>query len=287
MRRLLSCAGVLSCALILSLLAGVSPRLADAADATRALPEVTVELYAEEPVPMTPAECGQCHIPHYAGLKENGGRHRFACQECHTLFHRYNPLLNNYAELMPQCSTCHGDPHGAKQTACADCHKNPHAPQRAPALEQLTTICADCHAPEADKLAQAPSAHTEQGCDSCHHDTHGYIPNCFECHEGHTADQPIEACASCHQDVHQPLQIAFAGENTDLQTCSACHDAVYSKWQGTPSKHGQVSCAACHTKHAYIPDCQECHASPHDPQQLKVFPNCLDCHIDVHNLPVK
>jgi hypothetical protein len=164
------------CALISVLLAGGIPRPAEAADPARELPEVTVELYASDPVPLDPIECGQCHIKHYSNLKNAGGQHRFACQECHQLFHSYNPLKNNYAELMPRCGSCHGQPHGPKQISCADCHKDPHAPQRAPAVEQMVAICADCHAEPAEKLTAFPSAHTEQGCDACHHDQHGYIP---------------------------------------------------------------------------------------------------------------
>jgi hypothetical protein len=268
------------------LLAGGLPRSVEAAGPSRALPEVTAELYVDDPVSLKPVECGQCHIIHYSNLKDAGGRHRFACQECHEQFHRYSPLLNNYAELMPQCGTCHGEPHGSKQTACADCHRNPHAPQRAPAIEQLSAICADCHAGPAEKLTAFPSAHTEQGCDACHHDTHGYIPDCLECHEGHYQGQTLEECAACHQDVHKPVQIALGGD-TDVQTCAACHETVHAQWAGTLSKHGSVNCGQCHTSHGFIPNCQDCHSLPHDPKQLKIFPNCLDCHLDVHDLPVK
>ncbi|NIQ08642.1 MAG: hypothetical protein GWO23_02700 [Gammaproteobacteria bacterium] len=73
----------------------------------------------------------------------------------------------------------------------------------------------------------------------------------------------------------------------DVNTCSGCHDGVFAKWQGTPSKHGQVSCVMCHQQHGQIPDCRECHAEPHNKKQLEMFPNCLTCHIDVHDLPVK
>ena len=286
MVRLLPGIGVLLCTLWMILPAVVSPRPAEAADAVRELPEVAAELYAADPEPFTPVECGRCHVNQYSNLKNAGGLHRFSCQECHELFHMYNPLKNNYAELMPRCASCHGEPHGPKQTACADCHQDPHAPQRAPALAKLSPICADCHAAPAGTLAAFPSAHTELGCDSCHHDQHGYVPTCFECHEGHKPSQSLDSCASCHQDVHKPLQIALS-DDTDAVTCAACHDAVYGKWAATPSKHGAVNCGQCHTSHGYLPNCRDCHASPHDPQQLRVFPDCLTCHLDVHDLPVK
>ena len=287
MRRMLLRVGILLCALfVLLAVGGVSLRPAEAAEPSQSLPEVAEELYADEPEPMTPIECGRCHIQPYDSLKTAGGRHRFACQECHEQFHRYNPLKGNYAELMPQCGSCHGAPHGPLQTACASCHTDPHAPQRAPAVEQLAAVCTDCHGGPADKMVKAPSAHAELGCASCHHDTHGYIPTCFECHEGHYPSQPSETCADCHRDVHMPLQIPL-GPAADAPTCAACHDKVYEKWTATPSKHGEVSCGTCHASHGTVPACQECHPAPHSPQQLKMFPNCLDCHMDVHDLPVK
>ena len=96
----------------------------------------------------------------------------------------------------------------------------------------------------------------------------------------------MSTCASCHEQVHNPLAITLPAD-TDLQTCSGCHDAVYSKWKTTVSKHGKVTCGMCHEQHGQIPNCQDCHAEPHDKRQLELFPNCLTCHIDVHDLPVK
>jgi len=285
MSRMLSQIGVLLCALCGLLSIGDYSRSAVAAEPSRALPEVAEELYVEEPVPMSPVECGRCHT-HYSSLKQDGGRHRFACQECHEQFHNYNPLKNNYAELMPKCGSCHGEPHGPLQTACAECHADPHAPQRAPAIEQLEAICADCHGGPADKMVKFPSAHAEQDCATCHHDQHGYIPTCFECHDGHHPTQELATCANCHQNVHMPLEIPLHAES-DARTCADCHGQVHAKWTNTPSKHGEVGCGTCHESHGAIPACQECHPAPHSPQQLKMFPNCLDCHMDVHDLPVK
>lgn len=254
--------------------------------AQRDLPEVDASLYAATPVPLKPAECGQCHATQFGDLKKSGGKHRFACQECHEVFHAYNPRKDNYDDIMPVCGTCHGQPHGAMQVDCQNCHQNPHSPLQVPAMDRLGSACADCHTGPADELKKFPSAHTEQGCQSCHYEKHGYIPNCFECHDGHFENQPLTECATCHSRVHAPLQIGFAG-TADVNTCSGCHEDVFAKWQGTPSKHGQVSCVMCHQEHGQIPDCRECHAEPHNKKQLEMFPNCLTCHIDVHDLPVK
>ncbi len=250
------------------------------------LPQVDASLYDVTPTPLQPAECAQCHVGQFANLKDAGGKHRFACQECHEVFHAYSPRKNNYDDLMPLCTTCHGQQHGPKQTDCINCHQNPHAPLRVPALERLGSACADCHSGPADELKKFPSAHTEQDCQSCHHEKHGYIPNCSECHDGHYAAQPVQDCMTCHERAHAPLRIRFSG-NTVVQTCGSCHADVYSKWQGTPSKHGQVDCVQCHQEHGKIPDCKECHGEPHNKRQLEMFPKCLGCHMDAHDLPVK
>lgn len=254
--------------------------------ATKQLPKVDASLYAVTPTPLQPAECGQCHVGQFANLKNAGGKHRFACQECHEVFHAYNPRKDNYDDLMPVCGTCHGQPHGPKQVECIGCHQNPHAPLAVPAMEKLGKACSDCHAGPAQELKDFPSAHTEQDCQSCHHEKHGYIPTCNECHDGHYEGQPLNECATCHQRVHAPLNIAFK-PNAGVKNCSGCHDTVYNKWKTTISKHGQVNCAMCHQKHGQIPDCRECHAEPHNKRQLEMFPNCLTCHVDVHDLPVK
>jgi hypothetical protein len=242
-------------------------------------------LYAAEPAPMTPDQCGQCHRQHYGDLKQNGGRHRFDCLNCHLVIHAYNPVRGNYADLMPKCTQCHTAPHGEKQVKCLTCHSNPHAAAVPPSLAQVKDICADCHARPAAELKGSPSKHTQQACQACHHDRHGYVPSCGECHQPHYPEQPMTSCTACHP-VHRPLEIAFAPD-TKADTCRQCHGAVVQKWSGTASKHGQVGCATCHTKHGLIPDCKSCHGTPHDAKQHAMFPRCLDCHLDVHDLPVK
>ncbi|MCK4622449.1 MAG: cytochrome C [Desulfuromonadales bacterium] len=251
------------------------------------LPAVNASLYAAEPIPLTVDQCGQCHTRHFRDLKQAGGKHQFDCRECHEVFHAYNPPRNNYAEIMPLCATCHGQPHGDKHVECINCHENPHAPKRVPMTHMLEGICSDCHGPQAVELQDFPSKHTEQACNSCHHSRHGYIPVCAECHEPHFATQAEATCMQCHP-VHQPRTIALAAD-VDLQTCDACHADIYATWGGTPSKHAEVSCAECHTEHGLIPACSNCHETPatHNEKLMAMFPNCLDCHLDVHDLPVK
>ncbi len=277
---------VLLTLLVVLTLAGVSPRPGFAAEAGRDLPPVNADLYALDPVALQPVDCGQCHVGQFGDLKQAGGKHRFDCQECHQIFHAYNPRKNNYDDLMPECATCHGQQHGPKQADCISCHRNPHAPLKIPALDRLANACSDCHASPTAELKKFPSAHTVQGCQSCHHERHGYIPDCFECHDGHFDGQSVESCAECHRKVHAPLNISFAAD-ADSRSCSTCHVSVYGRWQGTSSKHGEVLCSMCHQEHGKIPDCQECHGEPHEKGRMEMFPNCLTCHIDVHDLPVK
>lgn len=251
------------------------------------LPKQNTALYAADPQPLTLEQCGQCHPKHFSDVKLTGGKHQFDCRECHTVFHAYNPLKDNYASLMPKCGTCHILVHGEKHAQCQSCHQNPHAAQQVPVLVQLDNQCSDCHRDQADQLTALPSRHTDLSCSDCHHTQHGQIPSCAECHQPHFAAQAFTSCSDCH-DVHQPLSIEL-GETIELQTCDACHSDIYSKWQGTSSKHGQVSCSACHEAHKKIPQCQDCHTTPtsHSKKLLEKFPRCLDCHLDVHNLPVK
>ncbi|MFA5516215.1 MAG: cytochrome c3 family protein [Desulfuromonadales bacterium] len=263
-----------------------APAAGAAAAATAAMVEAdaVADLYATDPTPLAPVQCGQCHKSPYQDLRRDGGRHRFSCQDCHEVIHAYSPVKDNYAALMPKCSQCHDQLHGEKQVDCLSCH-NPHAPAKAPALARIEKVCADCHAQPARQLADFPSKHTVQGCTACHRDQHGYVPSCFECHQPHYPEQPLGECQTCHP-VHQPLQIAFT-PTTQAQICRDCHSEVVGKWAGSASKHGQVNCTLCHDQHGQAPSCAECHSAPHPQNQLAMFPRCLDCHLDVHDLPVK
>ncbi|MDO3377381.1 cytochrome C [Geoalkalibacter halelectricus] len=249
-------------------------------------PAPAKDIYDVEIEPLTLAQCGQCHPTHFGQIRDEGGKHRFDCRECHEVFHAYNPRLNNWDELMPDCASCHTLPHGEKFPDCIGCHINPHTPVYIPfAQTRVADACADCHGGPATELAQYPSLHTDQACTLCHYDQHGYIPSCFECHQPHYQGQPLVTCAECHP-VHMPLEMAF-GDKTDTRTCQACHTTAYADWTKTPSKHGQVNCGVCHTAHPYIPTCQSCHGDPHSASLHERFPNCLTCHLNAHDLPVR
>jgi hypothetical protein len=247
----------------------------------------TSSLYAGEVTPMSPAECGRCHSSVYNLIKNDGGKHQIECVKCHTKYHAYSPVKQNWDQIMPKCQECHGLFHGQKFPVCAQCHAEPHAPKKQiTASAELAKACGDCHDKVGAELQQNPSKHTLVACGMCHHDKHGYIPSCMECHKPHTSDQTVKDCLACHP-VHKPLVISY-GETVKNELCGACHSPVLQKIRSTVSKHGQVACVKCHhSKHKYVPQCQECHGQPHGEVVLKKFPNCLQCHIDVHDLPAK
>lgn len=247
-------------------------------------PVAAVDIYGTNPTPLTPVQCGQCHPAIYKKIKENGKKHRFACQDCHEQLHAYNPIRNNWAEIIPQCAKCHDLPHGKDFPGCLECHSDPHTPLMIKSAS-IGNVCGTCHVKPNEELTKYPSSHTEQGCATCH-TSHGLIPSCLDCHTPHVPEQALAACKACHP-VHKPLEIVYDDSVASAPTCGSCHERVFKEWSGTASKHGGVSCAACHNKHGLIPDCQKCHTNVHDEKMLKKFPKCLGCHINVHDLPTK
>lgn len=242
-------------------------------------------LYATDPSPLTPSQCGQCHPSYYKSLRTDGARHQFDCQKCHTAIHSYNPKKGNYEALMPKCASCHNAPHGKVMIDCATCHTNPHMPKKVAMGPRLLNNCTECHTGPKQQLAQFPSKHTKLGCQRCH-TSHGFIPQCAACHKPHYANQEAATCTKCHQ-VHKPKQIDWTKELATAETCNACHAKIVTKWRSSPSRHAKVACGECHhTRHKYKPKCQECHQSPHNKSFLSRFPNCLSCHLDVHDPPV-
>lgn len=245
-------------------------------------------LYASEPPPLTVTQCGQCHPGVFRDIKNDGGRHTFQCQECHKSFHSYSPVKNNWAASMPKCASCHSGPsvpHVQIFTNCAECHVNPHAILKVPMTAKLLNSCATCHAGPPEQLRKFPSKHTNLSCADCH-TSHGFIPSCNMCHKPHYEGQDFKGCASeCHP-VHMPKQISYK-KDVGARTCGSCHAKIYAVWSTTPSRHGKVNCAACHTKHGSIPQCTECHGLPHSKQLHERFPKCLTCHQDAHNPPVR
>lgn len=248
-------------------------------------------VYDIEVQPLTLADCARCHSTHFNWLKSNGGLHQgVACTECHEQFHVYNPIKNNYADIMPKCSQCHDAPHGSapQVSQCLSCHTNPHQPIVSLLKPmQLEPNCPICHADIAKKLADKPSKHTKRHCSECHSKVHGRIPECSECHDSHSPKMELKTadCLGCHP-VHTPLEISYpATEPKEL--CAGCHEDVYNTLKSNTTKHSGLTCAYCHPTHGEIPRCQKCHGeTPHNPAMHEKFPQCISCHINPHDLKI-
>ncbi|MCK5323267.1 MAG: hypothetical protein KAJ45_03935 [Desulfobulbaceae bacterium] len=234
-------------------------------------------------------ECGRCHNSHFKRLKNNGSRHqKVTCTDCHELFHAYNPLKENYAEIMPSCSSCHDDPHGTAEavTKCLNCHTDPHQPiVTIPEASNLESQCRICHGKVAKSLLNKPSKHTDEDCSSCHSDNHGRIPDCSECHESHSPSVALNNpdCMACHP-VHTPLVITYP-QNQDNTVCAGCHTVVHDELQANVTKHTALPCAQCHPSHAQLMACSDCHtATPHSASIHQKFLKCGSCHNTAHDL---
>jgi hypothetical protein len=264
----------------IALLAGLL--LAFASESTSAAEQAGDNIYTMEITPLTLEECGRCHTTHYNWLRDNGARHQgVACTECHQIFHAYNPLRNNYAEIMPKCGSCHDAPHGPAEAVmqCLECHANPHQPLVSiPVSANLESRCRSCHVEVAASLKAEVSKHTEQECSSCHSETHGRIPQCNECHENHSPLASLETpdCLACHP-VHTPLRISYPiGQAKEV--CAGCHEEAFQLLQARITKHSALTCAECHSSHGQLPACRECHGEPHSASIHEKYNKCGDCH---------
>jgi predicted CXXCH cytochrome family protein len=282
--KLVSVKKILSGVLFAIALTGISFAATQAKKLATVTIPPTPEQYANSPQPLIASQCAQCHTNQFQNLKDIGGRHRFSCQDCHNLFHAYNPRKGNWDAIMPKCSSCHEKPHGPKITECSACHTNPHSPKKIASTVQLVTFCFDCHKSVREQLVKYPSKHTKVACATCH-TSHGLKPSCFTCHKPHIDGQALSTCLQCHP-VHQPLQITL-NKDVPSSTCGSCHAKTLIKLLRNSSKHRSLNCVTCHKdKHRYIPQCTDCHGKPHKKAFHDKLPNCLSCHIDVHDLPV-
>ena len=246
------------------------------------------EAMSIEVKPLTLVDCARCHTSHVKWLRENGAKHQgVVCTECHQVFHAYNPLRNNYAEIMPKCSSCHDAPHGSAEQVneCLSCHTNPHQPLVSiPSPAKLEGRCQLCHNEVAASLQAEVSMHTEQECSFCHSEKHGRIPVCNECHENHSPMAVLETpdCLACHP-VHTPLRISYPADQPN-EVCAGCHAEAYELLQARTTKHSTFSCANCHPEHGHLPVCFDCHGRPHNPAIHEKYAQCVDCHGIAHDV---
>jgi len=249
----------------------------------RELTQKGKKLYAEKIKPLTPEECSRCHFTVYELIQKKGGKHQFECTNCHKKYHIYNPLKQNYSEIMPKCQACHGLIHGEILAKCNKCHINAHSPKDIPMSAFLEKNCLNCHIKQRNEMNQFPSKHKNQSCSSCH-TSHGYIPSCIDCHEPHTAWLAEDKqCLACHP-AHTPTRSSRFAKDTSNDICATCHGEIVATLDANRSKHHNLTCVSCHKRHKYIPKCKECHKEAHSKKLLEKFKNCSQCHIDPHNL---
>ncbi len=227
-------------------------------------------------------DCIKCHVEVVHQNMGDGGKHKteVGCLDCHTGGH---PPNIEGSEIIPQCSMCHEGEDHYEVDNCLGCHQNPHQPLQIVFGEENAAVCNTCHSDQGNEIKDNPSAHGEVDCAVCHHDKHGYIPDCMECHDPHRDGQETPTCITCHQ-VHQPLNVVY-GEKIPNMDCGACHDELADILSAGATKHAALDCVYCHKeKHGFVPTCQDCHGVPHPESMMTKFPECNDCHEDPHDL---
>ncbi len=241
-------------------------------------------LAAESNSELQNTDCTKCHNSQPADVKRNGGKHKteVACLECHL---EHLPLGT---ETIPQCSMCHesSEREHFKLENCLSCHRNPHTPLDITVddVPIVSTGCKTCHGDKGEEFKAFPSMHAEQNCTLCHPTKHKRIHKCLTCHEPHAEFMAYEDCLRCHQP-HSPLNIKYA-DDTPSKYCGSCHGELYQLLSNNKSKHNELNCAYCHkTNHPTVPNCSDCHDSPHSSSMLKPFnSDCLKCHRNPHDL---
>ena len=143
-------------------------------------------------------------------------------------------------------------------------------------IEAVLNVCVECHPKPVNAIKKSGGLHAEKNCNFCHVQ-HGYIPTCSDCH-GSFHGNTITNCAQCHTNAHAPKDITFSTE-AGKYSCSLCHVDEITVLNVNPTKHSELDCSSCHTKHGLIPECTNCH-SPHD-DTMKAD-DCGDCHQTGH-----
>ncbi|MBW6470138.1 MAG: hypothetical protein K0A90_02825 [Methanosarcinaceae archaeon] len=147
--------------------------------------------------------------------------------------------------------------------------------------EVIYNDCVECHPNQVKAMKMESSGlHSVNACDFCHVQ-HGYIPACSDCH-GLNHDDTITNCKQCHTESHAPRNINFSMEEGDY-SCSVCHTEQANILDANPTKHTDMNCQNCHTKHGFIPKCINCHIAHDD---TGIMDNCNECHKTGH-IPTK
>ena len=222
-------------------------------------------------------DCVKCHTAPPADISAAGGKHKdVGCTGCHN---GHPPTVK---KPIPQCSDCHGGKPHFELKGCLGCHKNPHTPLKITFANNVTDACLTCHTKQNEQLKQFKSKHSAIACSMCH-DVHRKIPQCTQCHKPHAADMVAADCKKCHKP-HMPTQVAYA-DDIPSKDCGACHSTVLKTLAASKVKHSAFTCAFCHKqKHKMVPQCGECHGTPHPAGIMAKFPKCGECHKIAHDL---
>ncbi len=232
--------------------------------------------------PLENSDCVKCHAKVVHENQADGGKHKteVGCLDCHVGGH---PPSTPKEDIIPQCSMCHSGEAHFELNNCLGCHQNPHQPLHIVFGDDNVAACNTCHPAQVNEIKDNPSAHGEFDCSLCHHDKHGYIPDCMECHEPHRPGQTYSDCITCHR-VHQPTNVTY-GQDIPNKDCGACHGDLMDTLAAGTTKHATLQCVYCHKDtHGYLPACQDCHGDPHPQLMMKKFMKCTDCHKDPHDL---
>ncbi len=226
--------------------------------------------------PIADDACDACHEP------EEGTTHKFAfteeggelCLQCHDEFEGdtvhepvasgectacHNPHASQGDHLLmtttvgETCLECHDEPledlkfqHGPVATgACTICH-DPHATELGGLLKaEGTALCAKCHKPMIDRLAQLPHVHPPA------------TEDCLNCHNPHGGadrfnlnDTPPDLCTDCHDDVAETIEDATVSHDavTKDRACVNCHDPHATKADSLLIAEPMKLCLSCHNE---------------------------------------
>lgn len=226
---------------------------------------------------LTSDDCIKCHAAPPADIAANGGKHKsVGCVDCHA---GHPPTVK---KPIPQCNQCHmGKPHYDLKD-CLACHKNPHTPLKVSFAGNVTDPCLTCHNQQIAQLRENKSKHSALYCSTCH-SVHRKVPACTQCHKPHAADMGGGECKQCHK-AHMPKVVTYASD-VPSKDCAACHKKAFDLLTSSAAKHKAFTCAFCHqAKHKMVPNCQDCHGTPHPAGIRAKFPKCGDCHNIGHDL---
>ncbi len=234
--------------------------------------------HAETDAVLSSGDCGKCHAGPANDFEADGGHGGTLCTGCHV---GHPPTV---AKPFMPCGKCHlgsrRDHFRAEMSVCRGCHTNPHRPLYISLKGAGNETCQLCHAPEILLLKELKSKHSAVTCSRCH-DVHRKFPQCVKCHKPHPGI--ADDCKGCHGG-HWP-KIENFSPGMPLKNCMTCHPMPASLLGATASKHKSLACDACHKrKHKYIPDCEDCHGTPHLKSFGIKFPECGMCHGSAHDL---